>query len=204
MLTRLHIKDLAIVTTLDAEFSNGMTSLTGETGAGKSILIDALGLALGDRADTGMIRAGCDRAEITAVFQLDDSKEANQWLTQQELDAGGECILRRVLVREGNSRAFINGSPAALKSIQSLGEQLVDIHGQHAHQSLLRTDHQRELLDDYAGTRKLRDSVAGLFHEWHQAVTDRERVYKTADDDNAATQYEGRTDALSDDGPDFG
>lgn len=180
MLTRLHIKDLAIVTTLDAEFSNGMTSLTGETGAGKSILIDALGLALGDRADTGMIRAGCDRAEITAVFQLDDSKEANQWLTQQALDAGGECILRRVLVREGNSRAFINGSPAALKSIQSLGEQLVDIHGQHAHQSLLRTDHQRELLDDYAGTRKLRDSVAGLFHEWHQAVTDRERVYKTA------------------------
>lgn len=180
MLTRLHIKDLAIVTTLDAEFSNGMTSLTGETGAGKSILIDALGLALGDRADTGMIRAGCDRAEITAVFQLDDSKEANQWLTQQALDAGGECILRRVLVREGNSRAFINGSPVTLKSIQSLGEQLVDIHGQHAHQSLLRTDHQRELLDDYAGTRKLRDSVAGLFHEWHQAVTDRERVYKTA------------------------
>lgn len=180
MLTRLHIKDLAIVTTLDAEFSNGMTSLTGETGAGKSILIDALGLALGDRADTGMIRAGCDRAEITAVFQLDDSKEANQWLTQQALDAGGECILRRVLVREGNSRAFINGSPVTLKSIQSLGEQLVDIHGQHAHQSLLRTDHQRELLDDYAGTRKLRDSVAGLFHEWHQAVTDRERVYNTA------------------------
>ena len=185
MLTRLHIKDLAIVTTLDAEFSDGMTSLTGETGAGKSILIDALGLALGDRADTGMIRAGCDRAEITAVFQLTEPGGANQWLMQQALDAGGECILRRVLVREGHSRAFINGSPATLKSIQSLGEQLVDIHGQHAHQSLLRADHQRALLDGYAGNRERCDSVANLFREWRQAAAEKETVSKTLDERRA-------------------
>ncbi|MCB1881272.1 MAG: DNA repair protein RecN [Gammaproteobacteria bacterium] len=180
MLTRLHIKDLAIVTTLDTEFSNGMTTLTGETGAGKSILIDALGLALGDRADTGMIRAGCERAEITAVFQLAESGAANQWLQQQSLDADGECILRRVLAREGHSRAFINGSPATLKSMQSLGELLVDIHGQHAHQSLLRTDHQRTLLDGYAGNRERCDSVADLFRAWHRALEERERVRTTA------------------------
>lgn len=185
MLTRLHIKDLAIVTTLDTEFSNGMTTLTGETGAGKSILIDALGLALGDRADTGMIRAGCDRAEITAVFQLAESGEANQWLQQQALDADGECILRRVLTREGHSRAFINGSPATLKSIQSLGELLVDIHGQHAHQSLLRTDHQRTLLDGYAGNREHCDSVADLFRAWRRALEERERVRTTADERRA-------------------
>ncbi|MCP4284272.1 MAG: DNA repair protein RecN [Gammaproteobacteria bacterium] len=185
MLIRLHIKDLAIITTLNAEFSDGMTSLTGETGAGKSILIDALGLALGDRADTAMIRAGCDRAEITAVFLLAESGAANQWLEQQALDADGECILRRVLVREGHSRAFINGSPATLKSIQSLGEQLVDIHGQHAHQSLLRTEHQRALLDGYAGNRKLCDTVANLFQQWRQTIQARNTMRKSAEERHA-------------------
>jgi len=185
MLTRLHIKDLAIVTTLDAEFSDGMTSLTGETGAGKSILIDALGLALGDRADIGMIRTGCDRAEITAVFQLRESEDADQWLRDQSLDAGGECILRRVLMREGHSRAFINGSPATLKSIQSLGEQLVDIHGQHAHQSLLRADHQRVLLDGYAGNRERCDSLSKLFREWRRTSDEMDAVHTAADERRA-------------------
>ena len=185
MLTRLHIKDLAIVTTLDAEFSDGMTCLTGETGAGKSVLIDALGLALGDRADSGMVRAGCTRAEITAVFQLDETGGACEWLKQQALDAGGECILRRVLMREGHSRAFINGTPATSKSMQSLGELLVDIHGQHAHQSLLRTDHQRALLDEFAGNRELCASVASLFREWRLAVAEREQVEKTAGEQRA-------------------
>ena len=182
MLKRLHIKDLAIVTTLDAEFSGGMTVLTGETGAGKSILIDALGLALGDRAESSMIRAGCQRAEITAVFQLNESDEACQWLLDQALDIGGECILRRVLVHEGSSRAFINGSPATLKSLYALGELLVDIHGQHAHQSLLRPEHQRTLLDDYAGSRERCLSVASLFRKWRLRLEEREQIRKTAEE----------------------
>ena len=147
MLNRIHIKDLAIITTLDVEFSDRMTVLTGETGAGKSILIDALGLVLGDRANNGMIRTDSRRAEIATAFSLDDCPAAAQWLKQNGIESDGECLLRRVLVRNGPSRAFVNGSPVPIKSLQSLGELLVDVHGQHAHQSLLRRDRQRELLD---------------------------------------------------------
>ncbi len=169
MLTHIHIKDLAIVTTLEAELGPGMTALTGETGAGKSILVDALGLVLGDRADNGMIRSGCDRAEITAVFRIAEPADANRWLEQHALDAGNECILRRVLDRKSGSRAFINGSPAPLKSLQALGAELVEIHGQHAHQSLLQREQQRRLLDDYAKQNRLCQQVADLYSSWHQA-----------------------------------
>ena len=168
MLKRMHIRDLAIVSSLEVEFQPGMTVLTGETGAGKSILIDALGLVLGDRADNTMIRADAGRAEITAMFTLQGLPEACRWLAEHALDDGDDCILRRVLVREGSSRAFINGSPIPLKSLQALGEMLVDIHGQHAHQSLLRRDHQRDLLDGYAGHGNLRDLTADLFHRWQR------------------------------------
>ena len=168
MLKRMHIRDLAIVSSLEVEFQPGMTVLTGETGAGKSILIDALGLVLGDRADNNMIRADAGRAEITAMFTLQGLPEACRWLAEHALDDGDDCILRRVLVREGSSRAFINGSPIPLKSLQALGEMLVDIHGQHAHQSLLRRDHQRDLLDGYAGHGNLRDLTADLFHRWQR------------------------------------
>ena len=105
MLSHIHIKDLAIVTSLEVELGPGMTALTGETGAGKSILVDALGLVLGDRADNGMIRSGCDRAEITAVFRIAEPADANRWLEKNALDAGNECILRRVLDRKSGSRA---------------------------------------------------------------------------------------------------
>ncbi|MCB1759368.1 MAG: DNA repair protein RecN [Gammaproteobacteria bacterium] len=169
MLVRIHISNLAIVSRLEVEFERGMTALTGETGAGKSILIDALGLALGDRADSGMIRAGSARAEITAVFDLGDAGTAADWLRAQQLDAEEGCILRRVLVRDGQSRAYINGTPAPLKSVQALGELLVDIHGQHAHQSLLRSGQQRELLDAYAGHQRLLSQLVAQFRDWQQA-----------------------------------
>ncbi|MES9956237.1 MAG: DNA repair protein RecN [Sedimenticola sp.] len=166
MLNSIHIKNLAIVTSTEVEFERGLIALTGETGAGKSILIDALGLTLGDRADNGMIRTDCDRAEIAARFDLSDLPEVRSLLEEQSLDSGDECLLRRVLVRDGSSKAYVNGSPVPARTLQSLGELLVDIHGQHAHQSLLRRDHQRELLDEYADHQPLCRKTAELFREW--------------------------------------
>ncbi|MEJ1354231.1 MAG: DNA repair protein RecN [Candidatus Sedimenticola sp. (ex Thyasira tokunagai)] len=191
MLQHIHIKDLAIVTDLEMEFCPGMTALTGETGAGKSILIDALGLVLGDRADNGMIRNGCERAEISAGFTIDEKGTAADWLRENALDDGDQCILRRVLTRTGNSRAFINGSPAPVKTLQQLGELMVDIHGQHAHQSLLRRDHQRELLDGYAGHQTLCEKTAALHHDLKSA---KERL---ADLAAASLDREARIDLLS-------
>lgn len=185
MLTHIHIKDLAIVSSLELELLPGMTVLTGETGAGKSILIDALGLVLGDRADNGMIRAGSDRAEITTAFDIADLTEVHSWLTEQALESGPECILRRVLVRDGRSRAFINDSPVSLQSLQALGDLLVDIHGQHAHQSLLSKGHQRELLDAYANHPSLLDETTRLYREWHETKAALEQL-QTASDDRAA------------------
>ena len=170
MLNSIHIKNLAIVTTTEVEFERGLIALTGETGAGKSILIDALGLALGDRADNGMIRTDCDRAEISARFNLTDLPAVSDWLVEQALDSGDECLLRRVLVRDGSSKAFVNGSPVPARTLQALGEMLVDIHGQHAHQSLLRRDHQRELLDDFAGHRALCEKTSKLYREWQETA----------------------------------
>jgi DNA repair protein RecN (Recombination protein N) len=149
MLTALHISQFAIVDRLDIEFAAGLTVVTGETGAGKSIMVDALGLALGDRADAGVVRAGAPRAEVTATFDIGRLAAARDWLAARDLDAGDECILRRSIGSDGRSRAFVNGSPATLADLRALGELLVDIHGQHEHQSLLRRDTHRELVDRY-------------------------------------------------------
>jgi len=170
MLTHILVKDLAIVSALELDFEAGMTALTGETGAGKSILIDALGLVLGDKADAKLVRAGCERAEIMARFDLNACPEARDWLRDLDLDAGDDCLVRRLLMRQGRSRAYINGHPATRAQLQSLGERLVDIHGQHAHQSLLRAVHQRDLLDDYGDTRDPASQVADLY-----------RVYRDCD-----------------------
>ena len=137
MLSRINIRDLVIVRSLDLPLERGMTALTGETGAGKSILIDALGLALGDKTDNRMIRAGAKCAEVSVDFELPNSSPAVEWLAQHDLSSDGECLLRRVLVRDGRSRAYINGTPIPLATLRELGEQLIDIHGQHAHQSLM-------------------------------------------------------------------
>ena len=150
MLTHLYIRDLAIVDQLELTLRPGLTVLTGETGAGKSILIDALALALGERADTSVVRHGKARAEVIADFTLEHESDAWRWLHQQELAESDECILRRV-VDERGSRAFINGRPVPVQMLRELGDLLVDIHGQHEHQSLLKRDAQRQLLDDFAG-----------------------------------------------------
>lgn len=167
MLSRITIKNLVIVRSLDLEFTDGMTALTGETGAGKSILIDALGLALGDKADSGMIRDGADKAEISAAFDLAANSTGERWLDAHDLAADGECLVRRVLVRNGRSRAYINGSPAPVAMLRELGDLLIDIHGQHAHQSLVKSNAQRELLDEFAELRAQADQVAVLFDGWH-------------------------------------
>jgi DNA repair protein RecN (Recombination protein N) len=166
MLTHILVKDLAIVSGLELEFRAGMTALTGETGAGKSILIDALGLALGDKADARMIRAGCERAEVMANFDLRACPAARDWLVDQEMDEGGDCLIRRIIMRQGRSRAYINGHPTTGAQLQDLGERLVDVHGQHAHQSLLRVASQRALLDAYGGNTALATEVAGLYRAY--------------------------------------
>jgi DNA repair protein RecN (Recombination protein N) len=166
MLNHIFVRDLAIVSSLELDFDAGMSSLTGETGAGKSILIDALGLALGDRSDPEMIRGGCDRAEVIVRFDLAACPGAREWLAAQDLDDGDECIVRRVLARKGRARAYINARPATGVQLRALGQRLVDIHGQHAHQSLLRAAAQRELLDGYGGHASLAAEVAALYRRF--------------------------------------
>ncbi|HZW25990.1 MAG TPA: DNA repair protein RecN [Gallionella sp.] len=167
MLKFLGIRDFVIVSSLELDFSSGFTALTGETGAGKSILIDALTLALGGRGDAAMVRNGCERAEIAAEFDISALPALRDWLHEQGLEGDeGVCLLRRVLDAGGRSRGFINGCSATLQQMREAGEQLLDIHGQHAHQSLLRPDYQRALLDGYAGIATGTDQVAALYRDW--------------------------------------
>ena len=167
MLKFLAIRDFVIVSSLELDFSPGFTALTGETGAGKSILIDALSLALGERGDAAMVRNGCERAEIAAEFDIAALPHLQDWLAEQELDGDDSvCLLRRVLDVGGRSRGFINGRSATLQQMREAGERLLDIHGQHAHQSLLRSDVQRMLLDGYAGAAADAEKVAALYRDW--------------------------------------
>ena len=166
MLTQLRIRDFAIVEELELELTAGMTAVTGETGAGKSILVDAIGLLLGDRADSGVIRHGADRADLSAAFDLEHLPAARAWLTERDLDGDQECQVRRVIARTGRSRGYINGVPQPTQALRELGEWLVDIHGQHEHQSLLRREAQRQLLDDYAGNAALAATLAEQYRSW--------------------------------------
>ena len=167
MLKFLSIRDFVIVSSLELDFSPGFTALTGETGAGKSILIDALSLALGERGDATMVRNGCERAEIAAEFEIVGLPHMQMWLHEHELEGdAGVCLLRRVLDAGGRSRGFINGRSATQQQMREAGDQLLDIHGQNAHQSLLRPDAQRVLLDGYAGMTEVVGQVAVLYHDW--------------------------------------
>lgn len=190
MLNHLYIKDFAIVHNLELELESGFTVLTGETGAGKSILIDALALALGERADKGSVRHGCKRAEVIAGFTLDDTPEAQAWLEQQELDDDGQCLLRRIVESEKTSKAYINGRPVPIQLQRELGELLVDIHGQHEHQSLMKRDAQRQILDDFAG---INDDVRALTENYRAAKSLSDRLQRLRQE---STDRSARIDLL--------
>lgn len=166
MLTSLYVRHFAVVEEAEVSFGPGLTVVSGETGAGKSLLVDALMLLAGARADTGMVREGCDRAELTAEFDLSDLPEARAWLEREELDDEGACQLRRVIRAEGSSRAWINGRPANASQLGELATLLVEIHGQHEHQALLSRSHQLSLLDAYAGHEAQVAQVRELAAQW--------------------------------------
>lgn len=168
MLTQLAIRDYAIVDTLDLELAGGMTAITGETGAGKSILLGALGLCLGERADAGSVRHGHERADLSARFDIHALPAARAWLEERELPSD-DCLLRRVVTANGRSRAWINGQPATVADLKALGEHLVEIHAQHAHQLLLREETHLRLLDDFAGNRDAVSHLGELFRRWQAA-----------------------------------
>jgi len=169
VLLHLAIRDFAIVDALELGFEPGFTALTGETGAGKSILIDALSLALGERAGAEQVRSGCERAEVAAEFSIEAMPMLQEWLREQALEGdAGRLLLRRVVDKAGRSRAFVNGRAATLNQLREAGEHLVDIHGQHAHQSLLKSESQRQVLDAHAGLAPLAAQVAAAFREWQK------------------------------------
>ncbi len=169
MLSRLEIRDFVLVDRLALEFDKGFTVLSGETGAGKSIMIDALAVVLGERADSGLVRQGCEKADISAEFLLENDGAAAQYLQDNELVDNGHCLLRRVIDVSGRSRAWINGTPVTIQQLRLLGERLVDIYGQHEHQSLSKPQSQRDLLDAYAGATLLARRVAEAWASWQAA-----------------------------------
>lgn len=168
MLEHIAIKDFVIVESLELDVDPGLTVLTGETGAGKSVLLDALNFVLGDRADTGTIRSGCERADVTVRFATARNSSAKNWLKERELEADGECVLRRTLSADGRSRAYINGQNVPVQSLRELGEALVDIHGQNEHQSLLKNVVQRATLDEFSDHAELVAGVSKTFAQWRQ------------------------------------
>jgi DNA repair protein RecN (Recombination protein N) len=190
MLRALSIRNFVVVAELDVEFDAGFTVLTGETGAGKSILLDALGLLLGDRFELRQLRPGAERAELTAAFDIAASPAIARWLETEQLDADGELLLRRLQDAQGRSRAWINGRPVTLAQLAALGARLIDIHGQHAHQALAGAEAQRSLLDDFGDSAALAAEVAAAWRNWRTAVERREAAA------NAATAFAAERDVL--------
>jgi DNA repair protein RecN (Recombination protein N) len=190
VLRALDVRDLVIIERASLELAAGFTVLTGETGAGKSLLVDAIELLMGGRADASLIREGCERAEVSAEFEIDP--EVASWLEQRELAGDpGQLILRRTIDRTGRSRCFINGHAATLAQLREAGEFLVDIHGQHAHQSLLRAAAQRELLDSHADCQPLAGETARAFRDWkrlEQVALEAEKSYEAREAERADLQ----------------
>lgn len=185
MLKFLNIQDFVIVDRMEIEFAPGFTALTGETGAGKSILIDALSLALGERGDAGEVRKGSKRAEISAEFDISKSPELVDWLCDNDFegqdDDNSVCLMRRVIEAGGRTRGFINGRSATLQQLRTAGEKLVDIHGQHEHQSLLRSEAQRDLLDAFSGSRELAQAVSSGYRRWQSLLQSRMKWEQNAE-----------------------
>jgi len=167
LLKHLHIRDFAVIEELDIPFNNGMTVFTGETGAGKSIMVGALGLVLGDRSDSSIVRTGCERTEITAIFDIENEGDIPSVLAEQDIDCEDELIMRRVINTDGRSRAYVNGSSVPVQLLRTLGECMVDIHGQHTHQSLLKAAVQRNLLDEFGNHPQQVNEVKDAWKVWH-------------------------------------
>jgi DNA repair protein RecN (Recombination protein N) len=182
MLLNLNIIDLAVVKSLNLDLEKGMSVLTGETGAGKSILLTALGLALGDRADSGYVRPDAKRAEINLDFDLSDAPLAKQWLEDNDLNDEQQCFIRRIVNQDGRSKAYINNRPTTLQSLKELSGLLVEIHGQHAHLTLLDSDQQRLLLDNFSNNKKLLDKVNQVYQSWKQSNTELTDLIKASSD----------------------
>ena len=191
MLARLHISNLAVIDELELEFTPGMTTLTGETGAGKSILVDALALALGERADSRAVRTNTKRCTVTATFDLGARADITAWLIAHDLDADDECILRRIVASDGRSRGYVNGNSVPMLTLREIGEQLVDICGQQAHQSLRHPNIQRQILDEFGEHEKQLAQMAASFDRW-QALSEEFKTLNIAREDRAA-----RLDLLS-------
>lgn len=170
MLLSLQVRDFALIDRISVDFNHGLTVLTGETGAGKSILVDAIALLLGDKGHAESIRHGAEQAEISAEYSLSPDHPARQWLREQEIDSDDTCLLRRVIQRNGRSRAFINGCSVTNTQLREFGENLIELLGQHEHQKLLQPDRQIALLDRFAALESLRTSVAEHYHSWRQAA----------------------------------
>ena len=210
MLCRLVIRDFVLVESLELDFQPGFGALTGETGAGKSLLIDALAFVLGERADSGLIRSGTQRAEVTAEFDAAQNAEFQAWFAEQDIPLvpGEGVLIRRVLEAAGRSRAFVNGVPVTLQQVRTVGEWLLDIHGQHAHQSLLRSDAQRQLLDDFGQLQKDGAAVAEAWRTWSSARQLLEEAGKRSGDiearrDTLAWQIKALAEVANDE-PDWG
>ena len=168
MLSQLSIRNLAVASEIDLEFSAGMTALSGETGAGKSIILGALGLALGDRSSAQIVRHGSQRAEVNAVFDLSNLPEALAWLSQRDLDQSVECIIRRTISAEGRSRSFLNGQIVSIQDLREFSRLLIDIHSQHEHQSLMKPEIQQQLVDEFGNCTGLLNKVSADFQAWQQ------------------------------------
>jgi DNA repair protein RecN (Recombination protein N) len=185
MLKSIFIKNFAIIDELELEFYAGMSVLTGETGAGKSIIIDALNLALGMRADRSVARDDKNNVEVVVNIDASNSKDAITWLKEHDLDNGDECILRRIISIDGKSKAYINNSPSSVAALRSLGDLFVDVYGQHEHQSLMRLDMQRQLLDSFANNHEQIEKLASVFRLW-QSLKNQLKIAETNQADTAA------------------
>ena len=191
LLLSININNYTLVESLEIEFNKGTTAITGETGAGKSLVLDALGMALGDRADTDTIRHGKARAEITATFDISNIEDAKKWLYDNDFNNDENCILRRIYTTEGRSKGYINGQPSTMSQLQELGDMLTDIHSQHEHQSLLRKDTHRRLLDEYAKVEDLTKQVASHYVLWHKTNNDLSSLLKRSDELDARKELLG-------------
>ncbi len=188
MLKSLYIQNFAIIEELELDFFSGMSALTGETGAGKSIIIDAIGSVLGDRADNNLIRAGKDAAEIILVIEIEAKSKSEHWLRENDFELESECILRRVVRKDGKSKAYINGVPVPLKTLKELGECVINIYGQHAHQSLMNVATQRDLIDQFAGQKENLHALEQLFTDWHEQKQRFDQINKNSSEIQATIE----------------